>query len=283
MKKWFGILLLFVLDDLVAAKKSMDLATALKKQLVKGQVISKGGFSGHCLSLRLDNKGQDSLQIRIEPGRRFRAPQEDKQDLLVVKEFFLVLGSYGSATADIKVYCCQAGDRAPQAMDVFGWGDMADSNLVRLADFLNQNAFEEHAEQQAVWSLSNGHPAAGISGDNDSLILPLRQFVARLKGEVLPWYSIKTQTYVFKSGHIRVVPTRLKGDLIYSLNENSYVTILVTDENGLPAGIIKSHWLQPSASGTYSLELPLRGLDKGKYRVELKTEKNVLAANSFEL
>jgi len=159
---------------------------------------------------------------------------------------------------------------------------MADSNLVKLARFLNRRNYSCDNEQQAIWSISDKRSIAGIASDDEPL-MSLRQFLADMKGITLPWYTLETRNYVFSNGRIVSYVTSLTGEMNYSNEKENYVTCTVLNENGLPVILVKSQWLGPTVNSKYPLDLPVAGLAAGKYKVELRSPEKLLASRDFEL
>jgi hypothetical protein len=267
--------------DTEAKRISLNLQEALERKLVTAQARSLGGHSGHCISISLKSRTKDSLVVKIEQGRRLKPVDADFQDILVVKGQLVKLRSGEEKTVRVKGYCCEADDNSPSANVQYQLNGMADSMLTKLARFLDANAFASGAEQQAVWALSNKRPTGAIS--SDSLTLPLKRFVAGLKGERLPWYSIDTRSNISSSGRINMQSLGLRGSIPYSLERTEYVTCYILDEKLMPVGIIKSDWLSAAQNGSYELDVPVRALAGGKYTVELRTADGLVAKSDFEL
>lgn len=277
------ILCILISSQFHAAHLSMNLQKAVDKKLVDVKITGKGGFQGYCLNMALKNLTKDSLIILVEAGRRLNSLNDKEQDILIVKEQIITLKMYELKNADLKGYCCQATNGSPSKGSKFEVNKLADSNLVYLARYLNANEFDKNAEQEAVWSLSNNRSAANITAPDDSLLQGLREKIAMIKGEPIPWYRIHSRKIVYSNGVIGIVNLTLRGDLSYSNDSENYATLSVVNEKGFPVCEIKSTWLKVAISGVYRLDLPIKGLEKGKYTVELRTPDKQLAQREFEL
>jgi hypothetical protein len=269
--------------QLQAKHKKMNLQKAIEMNLVKAKANSNGGYQGYCIKINIRNLSADSLIILVEAGRRLNSVEDKYQDILITKEELITLKKSEEKNCNVKGYCCQANNCAPSANAVYGINKIADSNLVKLARFLNKNCFSGDAEQHAIWAISNNHLTANIATNSDSLLLPLRQLVANLKGEKLPWYSILCGTYMYQNGVIANYPIALKGKLIYSNDTEDYVTLFVYNEKGQEVCLIRSQWLKAGKDNSYELNLPLKNLVKGKYTVALKTPERELVNKEFEI
>jgi len=264
------------------AHRKVSLQQALERKLVKASAASLGAYKGYCINMTVKNLSPDSLLVYVEPGRRLNSSDDKYQDILVVKEEVIALKKSEEKSCKVKGYCCQAGNSAPQMKSVYTINKLADSNLVYLARFLNRSSFDADVEQHAVWSLSDKRPVATIASPNDSTLLPLKQLVAALKGEQLPWYSLVQGTVVFRSGTILTYPLQLSGKLHYTSESAEYATLYVYDEKGNQVLLQRSQWVQ-GGSQDLDLRLPVKGLAKGKYTLALRTTNRELATKEFEI
>ena len=235
------------------------------------------------MKLELKNLTRDSLIILVEAGRRLNSLDEKYQDILVAKEELITLSKLEQKCFEVKGYCCQASNCAPSKKVKYGINKLADSNLVTLAKYLSANNFEEIVEQQAIWAISDNKTTANIASAEDTILLPLRRLVSGLKGEKLPWYSFVSTTYVYASGMMETFPLWLRGKIKYDIERENYVTMYVKDEKGMPVCQIKCEWKKSGGNQEYQLNIPVKGLPKGKYTIELKSPEKQLALEEFEI
>ncbi len=266
-----------------AKHQKMNLQKAIDLKLVKAEAKSLGGYQGFCVKMNLKNLSNDSLTVVVEEGRRLNSLDDKNQDILITQQEIIAMKKLEEKTFNVKGYCCQANNHSPFAGAKYDVNKLADSNLVSLARYLNSNKFEANVEQQAIWAISDKKSSANIASVNDSLLLPLKQLVANLKGEKLPWYSMITKTVLYAGGDMKTYPLYLRGKLNYSNDKEDYVSLYVFDEKGLPVCEIKSQWLMPCVNKEYDLNIPVKGLTKGKYSIELKTPEKQLAKQEFEI
>lgn len=266
-----------------AKKQTMSLQKAIDLKFIATKVFSLGKYQGFCIKMGLKNMTKDSLTILIEAGRRLNSLDDKNQDILLVQEQFVALKNAEEKYVDVKGYCCQAANRCPPKDAKYDVNKLADSNLVRVARYLNACKYDAGIEQSAIWAVSDNKSVANIASANDTTFLPLRQIVANLKGEVLPWYTIISNNHLYASGAIEVFPLLLKGKMKYSNQKEDYGTLCVTNEKGVLVGMVKSQWLKALDNQEYDLRLPIKGFEKGKYVVELKTAERQLAKKEFEL
>lgn len=269
--------------QLGATHLQMNLQKALDKKLVEAKVTSLGGYQGFCIRMNLKNLSKDSLIITVEAGRRLNSIDDKNQDILVVKQEIIALRTKEEKGFNVKGYCCQASNHSPPMGAKYHINTLADTNLVKLARLLNFKEFDKNAEQEAIWAISDKRSSANISSENDSLTQGLREMVAMLKGEELPWYRILSKKYVFENGAISIINLRLQGLISYSNDKENYATLSVKNEKGLEVCQVKSEWIKISTNQIYKLDLPIKGLPKGKYSIELSTTEKQLAKREFEI
>lgn len=268
---------------LFAGSRQMSLQQALNSKLVNAVVKSLGGYQGFCVQINLKNLGKDSLIILVEAGRRLNSTDDKYQDILITQQQLITLGKKENKNFTVKGYCCQASNSSPPKDAEYSINTMADSNLVKLARYLNDNEFDADIEQQAIWSISDNKPSSRVASINDTIMPVIRQFVCGLKNEQLPWYSIITRTHVFPSGTMQTDAIWLRGQLNYNCTEICYTTLRVLDKNGMEVCQIIEQWTAAGTEQAYKLNLPVKGLSKGNYTIELKSAATVLASNGFEI
>lgn len=283
MRKILLIILILAGPGVEAACSAWSLRQAIERSLVKVGAESLGAYQGYCIRMDIWNLSGDSLQIVIEPGRRLRAMNGNYQDILLTGGERVVLKAGEVKQLRVKGFCCQLSGLAPSPGVRYEAGALADTPLVLLARYLSLRDLEDQTSQAAVWALSDRRPTAAITAENDSLAQALREFVAVIKDEVLPWYRIISKTYRYHNGVIQVFNLRLQGTLSYTSGTADYVTLLVTNASGETVCEVKQEWLKPASQGKYRLDLPVAGLPGGIYQVRLLSPGRELARQEFEI
>jgi len=283
MNRLFFITLFLFSLMMRANHQKLNLQNAVQMNLVKAKAQSLGSHQGYCMNIYLKNLSNDSLIVIVEPGRRLNSLDDKNQDILIVKEEVIFLSKMEDKWTKVKGYCCQANNYSPPQDAKYDINTMADSGLVAVARYLNLCNLNDHVEQQAIWAISDKKPTANIADKTDSLIQPLRKLVANLKGEPLPWYTIISRTFVYRSGTMENFPQLLKGKLNYSNDKDGYVTLFILDQKGNPVCLVRNEWLKACANENYDLNIPIKGLAKGKYTIGLKSSDKELAKKEFEI
>ncbi len=273
----------FLCNLLHAKHIRLGIEKAVNLKLVKTSVSSLGGYQGFCIRISFSNLTKDSLIIDLEAGRRLNSLDDKFQDILVVKQEEIFLKAQESKAQNIKGYCCQANNASPGLGAKYSINRMAEPGLSMLAGFLNTHHFESGTEQSAVWAVSDNGLTAGITGSNDTIAEPLRCFVATIKGEPIPWYTVISSSFTYPSGRIITIPKYLKGELDYNISQKVYSTCYILNKEGMPVSIIRGSWLMPGNDNKYPLHIPVKGLAKGSYTIELRSDSTMLATREFRL
>jgi len=287
---FLAIFILFVFSSLTVLhsdkQKKLSIEEAVKSGMFKAEVKGIGGYSGECITLNVVNLSSIDTTIYIEAGRRLNSVDSTVQDILVVREVPLLVRAGEEKNINLFGFCCQATNAGPGKDEEFTLGQMADSNLVKLAVFLNQNSFDLSTIQNAVWVVSNNHPLASVHSADVSKRKELRKLHTLLASiKLLPvnfsWYTLtyKTDTTRLFSG----VADSLFGDFDYSLWKNCAVSLTLNDSKGKVIDhffVNKGH--NPN-SYSYEIKMSVASLPKGKYFVRLIADNQMKSEKVFEL
>lgn len=282
LKLFTAALLIFCLfSKTIDAKTKVLIQKAFEKKYITAKAICKGGLE---LDYTVSNLLKDSLIVIIPVGWRFNSNggKNDYQDILLTREELLVLSPKQIKTFDIKGYCCEATKAGPIAGIPYTLGKMADSSLVLLSRYLNSHKTNANTEQYSIWAISDRKETANITGSNDSIAALLRTFVANLKGEPLPWYTLLKRARVSTSGEVFDNPLRFKADITYSVPETFYSYCYIVDINGQKVSEIFGKWLL-SENTNYKANFNVAGLKKGEYKLVLEGKNMTLFEKSFKI
>ena len=247
------------------SEKFTSIEKYIENNKLKAEIKGIGGYQESCLDISLKNNTPDTLFILLEPGRRIVCEDSTMQDIFIVKERRIILPPLASTKTDGYGFCCRASKRSPQKNINFKIGYMAPPDWIVLAEVINQNNFPKDAIQNAVWVLSDNHSMASIHSEKLEEIDLLRRTVAKIKGIVLPWYSItyeKDSTQLFSNKAERIF-----GNFDYYINKNVMVSINVRSTKGrLMATLITSEAQDPGKHD-YKLNLNVKNWPKGDYDI----------------
>lgn len=261
------------------AKLVVNIDQAIEKKMIRTEVTCKGGL---CVDYKIKNQTNDSLKLIVPAGWRMNSVKEEYQDILVTQEQILALSKGQQRTFEIKGFCCEATNSGPVKGLRYDQGKMADKNLVLVATYLNAVKLDENTQQYAVWAVSNNKPTANIVGSNDSLTQELRHFVAKVKGEPVPWFTLQKRVKINSYGDIQEYPMQLKAVVNYAVDKTCYAYFYVLDSLGNKVASITGQWLHPG-NHDYNVNVNVRGFKKGKYKIVLAAENNEFINREFEI
>ena len=263
------------------AKTSANIQKAFDKKYISAKAICRGGLS---IDYNLTNLLKDTLHIKIPAGWRFNSddPKLDYQDILVTNEQIIVLKSLEKKMIEINGYCCEASKSGPIKGIKYTVGKQADSSLTKLANYININSFDKNTIQYSVWAISDNNETANITSSNDSITEQLRHFVALLKGEPLPWYTLLKKSHVSPSGTITDIPLKFKANFTYQINETMYSYCYIVDAKGQKVSDMLGKWILPE-DNNYEAVFNIKGLKKGDYKLVLEGLNNAVFERDFKI
>ncbi|WKZ66190.1 MAG: hypothetical protein QY325_15680 [Flavobacteriales bacterium] len=258
------------------------LDSLLRSGLVELRAFGSGGHAGEVLSVEAFNPQARSLRLVIPPGWRFASQDSAVQDLLVVEESVLVLAPRASGAVRCRVFCCEASKSGPQAGSVYLAGGPADGRLVQLARHLSAHRYPDQAVQQAVWSVSDGHPISAIDGGDAGSTLALRRLVADVTGQSVPWYT--TAYAVPEPGRLfSNEPVSVSGTVEFQQRHPGLLSIVVKDAAGRTVRVIEDGRVLEKGRFTIEVAMTVRGWPKGRYSLLFATDGVLRERQSFDL
>lgn len=276
-----AVIYFIIFNSIFAAKTTVSLKVALDKKYILANALCKGGLE---LSYQVNNLTKDSLVVVIPVGWRFVSADSkvDYQDILITKPEILALKAKEIKRFDIKGYCCELSKSGPKMGAKYSLGNLADSNLVKLARFLNSHPLDKNTEQSAVWAVSDNEETANITHKNDSLAMPLRHFVAALKGEPLPWYTLLMRNRVNNYGEVFNHPVKFTANIVVPVSKSRYSYCYIINAKGEKISEIFGKWLNPDKVD-YESEFNVAGFKKGNYTLVVESNGDKLFEREFKI
>lgn len=262
---------------------SMNLQEAEKQSIVQSGIVSKGDYSGDCMSLSLKNLKSSPASITIPAGTVFLADNASEQNILVTQDILCQLKGGESKKLDITGYCCEKNDAAPDEGSTFKTSMHKDEKVIKLAEFLKGKNYDTHTVQDAVWCVANGAPISNIYTEDPAQQKELTQFVADLTGQKETWYVNKQNHTMDENRRIVSEAVEINGMLSCSIDQPVDVSNYVYDsENNL------IHTMGPMRfprKGRYEYEfkLTVEGWEKGNYYILVKAGDKQLLKQEFSI
>jgi len=280
MRILFATLLLF---SAASPSEAESIKKLIETGKVKALLRATGGHQEYCVEMKVKNLTSSPIVIDVEPGRRLEAATDSAdQDLLIVKNQTIRLAAGETFLGKVFAFCCQKKDRSPSKGHAFRVGAMASAALVKLAQFISNNNFSSDAVPNSIWVLSDKHNLSSVHEGNQQENAELRQLTAELAGIKMPWYYISYKTVpgmVFSDK-----ASTLSGKIDYTLSNNTSVTIIVKNNNGMVIRTLLENKAQLPGKQTVPVTFPVAGLSKGKYQILVLDDNiNIIHSREFEL
>ncbi|HEY0031297.1 MAG TPA: hypothetical protein VGC65_11100 [Bacteroidia bacterium] len=255
----------------VFASTILSLEDAAKRGLVKLSIKSKGGYTGDVIEMKIQNLTNQKLDLRLEAGRRLDSKKQDEQDILVTQAQEFFVNANQPKTLNVFGMCCQAHKSAPQQKSDYTVGKLADSNLIKLALFIDKNKYyTNYSAQQSVWVVSDDNSIGSIDDDDKDVKKLLREYVAKLTGKTIPAYDILYQSG--NDGTAMGRATRIEGVFDYRLPQNCHATMFICNERGETVQVIFENIA--TERGEYKLYFTFRTKDlpQGTYYARVNAD-----------
>jgi hypothetical protein len=276
------VLALSIAASPVFAGNCLSIAEAAKKGLIKLVIKSKGGHTGSVIEMNVTNNTGTGLGLRLEAGRKLDSQKQDQQDILVTQAQEIFVSAKQQKNINVNGMCCQAHNASPAKGCMYGIGVMGDSNLVKIATFINKNElYNDHAAQQAVWVVSDNNSLGSITGSNADLVKQLRNYVSKVTGKVIPPYEVRYGNGT--SGDLLGKPTRIDGIFSYNQPMNGHATFEIYNSAGKRVQIIIENECHERGDYKIYYTFRTRYLPEGVYYARLKLDGMLQKEEKIEL
>ena len=252
----------------------VSLKEAIRKGLVKAVIASNPGdtsegfqssYYGPCLAVSLQSVAKTSLQIRIESGQLIETADSSEQRMVITLDRLIVLQPSAKKTFDLFAMCTQMHDRSPGMESQLALGNMAEGNLLSMAQFISLNNFQSQAAQQAIWVITdNNDPGSIYSADKDEMD-KLQSMVCTLTGKKPPPvpYSI-----IYSSGMV-------SGEIVFDTEHSETYSFVMMNEAGEKIGtFFENKTISQPILTTLTWRFRFNGFPKGVYYVKLLNSVN---------
>ena len=241
----------------MAACVSYSIEEAAKKGMIKLSIKSKGGYTGNVIAMKIQNLTHQKIDLKLEAGRRLDSKKQNEQDILVTQQQEFFVNADQNKIVNVFGMCCQAHNSAPQERSDYSIGKLADTNLIKLAKYIDKNKYyTNYSAQESVWVISDNNSIASISGDKID-VDKLQKFVSSITGRIIPPYGI-----IYRSGSDGSAmgkAFKIEGVFEYSLPMSCHSTMGIYDTSGKLIQLIFKD--EQSARGDYKLFYTFRTKD----------------------
>lgn len=277
----FLILASTITAESLFAFNELNIEEAAKKGLIKLIIKGKGGHIGDVIEMKIANNTNQALSLNVNSGLRLDSKEDSQQDILVTKDQGILLAAKQQRSFNIFGMCCQAHNSSPLKNSVYTIGKPADSNLVKLAVFIDKNNYSsDYTAQQAVWVISDNNSIASIVDGKKEDINKLREYVSKITGRPIPLYNV---FYKQENGSdLRGRVNKIEGVFSYSLTVNNRVTVGIYDSTGKLIQLLFTQ--RPHETGDYKLYYTFKtqNLPAGEYYAKMTMDDAVVKEEKIE-
>lgn len=259
------------------------LGKMIDEGVLMAQIRGMSGHEGECVMITIRNISGDTSFILLEPGRILQSIDTSVQDILITREERLVLAPGAQQKFTAFGFCSQATLSSPDSAEVFSMGKMADSSLISLAIFLNENEnkFPVDAIQQAVWCISDNYSIMDIYGEDLASINELRNYVADLKGLDHVLSSNNDQTPYWRS--IYHYTHTVSGEIEVYFASDCLANILIIDREGKEYKSLAKQKSYKAGYYRFTFSFTTTDWPKGEYFIIVESAEAVLYRKEFTL
>ena len=252
-----------------------DIQDALERGLISVEFTSNGKSSKECVTMTTRNLSGKTFYLTVEPGYILHTVDPDAQDILITRPENILVKANSSTLENLYGFCSQSTNSTPSEDSKFARGEYASEPLRELAAYLSKNQVDPNLEQDAVWTVSSGHPVASIYEEDDPHSEDLKGFCADLMGVEMPWYNVEYGD-VLDAPFIDE-PLVLSGEMVYWVNTVGYADLVVLDPDGEVLVTFFEHTIRkPGATYTQRFTFEATNMKRGDYHFSLVLEGQVV-------
>ena len=144
-----------ILDAINKGMLELKICGAYDPEFFYEVVDREGVHYGKCMAIVLRSKIDSFVLLKLDCGTMLTPTDSSVQEMLVTHNAVFPL--YPGQTYSTRFYamCAQLHNKAPSIETTFRIGEMADSNLLNLANYLNDNYIQNMLGQHAVWAVTD--------------------------------------------------------------------------------------------------------------------------------
>ena len=223
--------MIILLCSISFAQQRMSLKQALDESKIDVQVRGAGGFSDKCIQILIKNLTAQAVSLEILPGQIFASEDSSRQDLMATAPAYVALGPGQSKGKAVYGMCIQSSNMSPSKGARFTLGDMAEGDLLGLAERIAKGGYQNSTAQSAVWTVANREPVQHIYGEDTAMVRDLATYVSEATGISMEEFVLTPRVH-----HITEINTSLEAVIPQNLYQ---AKLVLTDENG---GVVRRYF-----------------------------------------
>lgn len=246
---------------LTASNITVNLYEAIQKKMVKVGINGRGYTSaehtsntGKCIKINIKNLTQNSLNLKLETGRKLHCIYDSIQDMMVARRELFALSPMEEEEYTIYAFCTQKRDQSPSISSKFTLEGLSEGYLYDLSLLIEDLKAFDNTGQQAVWVLTDKEKSKSIRGSNEQTVNKLKMFVE---------YAIANPDYKRNNSYIYdySYPDKnengyeLKGEINWDMPYTGLVSLILYDNNNQKVKVLFDEYLFRSGFQTYDYKL----------------------------
>lgn len=260
--------------------KVLDLHDGIQSKKIEITANSTGGYSGDCILLKV-NPISWKGDVLVPAGTHFLSQDEGEQDIFVVEDQMLALGS-GKTNFTIKGYCSQKSNRAPDEGSAFKIKKTTNAQLKSLAEYINTSKPSENNFQEAVWSVSDRNGVSGIYAEN-AKDKALRNYICELTGQKDTWYTSQREYRLNEDRTIAIQPVKISGQIKFQLEKPGTVMYKLYRGEEKLFDVGGDRIFDQPGEYTFNFNVSVKSWKKGDYFFKVYFGEKVMHEETFEV
>lgn len=257
---------------------SLKQAVALKYITVEAS--SNGGYLGSCISVNMENKTNQFLNVYLEPSMVFHPSDYTYQNLVAVGDEVVYLYPQSSTSKVLHTFCGTSSARSPirgleYQLDLSSGGQLNDVAL-----YLKQHSFLNQLGQSAIWAVTDNHHLRSIY--NSSVLRSSQQelvvYMAGVLGKPVPEYYTEHIEPTNQDMIFNPIVKQYIVELTYDEPKQRYMRVYILKEDGSYYKQVFTEQIDHSKH-TVIVKLDPMKIPKGNYIIQLKGDDNRVFRN----
>jgi hypothetical protein len=213
---------------------TVDILKAIENNYIQYSISGKRSGTHYTKAFTMDiqNISARDWKVQVPNGLVLTANDSDYQNFIITQEEFISLAPGESKKIPLYAMCIEADDLGPDENQYYEVSRLANSDLLKLTQFIQDNKMFQPEAQYAVWCMTDDRPIRGIAGYDTTAQRQLRNLVAEITGKSLPVPMNDENDYLvdYYDGPMRLT---IGGMFEYKFSKVKSVTIAMFDTDNI--------------------------------------------------
>lgn len=274
------LVLIFWINGMSYAALHISLRKALESKMVNLKAISVGGYCGKCIKLSITNQSKTALDLAIEPALIFRPSDTSYQDLVLLGNESLAIAPGATHDITLQTFCGKSYAHSPVPGIDYTYWKQGEEAMVKTLTYVKDSSIDMWTCQHAVWMFTNHHSLSSVySYSEPEKSARLVKYIAALKHLPIPDHY--TKYHINEHPHERICDKKIEKQFVelrWGL-EHKHMYLTIYNENGSVYKRLDGGAIVDKYGVRMVVEFDPKKDPKGKYRVELRDDDNVICYN----